>query len=425
MPHDEKRTHTTSLAQTAERDEPLSALDTATHAGHLALAIGESAASATNKDALARELAGLLARELGPATAAWYWCEQQPNANSRQQPQLRRAVMMRRGHLPSRAQGRILRSSAEAAATSRHLVLRSSHTNELDEQVEQIVACPLGTPAPVAVLVMASPTAAADIRSHRVAVLSRLLPTLALAVNQYAPKPKEASQAAASGLLAADYLSILSHDLRTPLHTLGGFLEMVHDGMAGTINERQQEFLGYARTGAHQLGAMLEDVLYLSRADSNHLTLRSDRVELAPVLYDVLNTAQSEAQIKHVAVIADLPQDIPALLGDEDRLKHAFARIVSHAISRAPTSSTVKISATTAEDTVTITVKDAGPAISEQQSKTLFSYVARKGASRASEGLHLGLSVARLLVEVQRGHVELLHSTKGETIVAATLPAAV
>lgn len=423
MPHDEKRVRATPPAQIAERDASPSPLDTATHAGYIALAIGEYAAAATSKEALAREVAGLLARELGPASAAWFWCEQQPDENHRPQLQLKRAVIARRGELSARTQGKILRTSAEAAAASRHLVLRSGHATDLEQQADQIMACPLGAPEPVAVLVLASPTTTAEVRSHRVAVLSRLLPTLALAVNRYAPKPKEVSSMGASGLVAADYLSILSHDLRTPLHTLGGFLEMVHDGMAGTLNERQQEFLGYARSGAQQLGAMLEDVLFLSRADSNHLTLRSDRIEAALLLHSVLNAVQVEAQVKRVAVTGDLPQDIPELRGDEERLKHALSRIVSHAVNRAPAGSAVELSAIAAEGKVAITVKDAGPIISEQQGKNLFNYVAHTGASRTSEGMYLGLSVARLLVEMQGGRVELLGSAKGETTVAITLPA--
>lgn len=285
------------------------------------------------------------------------------------------------------------------------------------------MAVPLGTPEPVAVLVLASPAATAETRSHRVAVLSRLLPILTLAVNLYTPSPKDASQGAASGLLAAEYLSILSHDLRTPLHTLGGFLEMVHDGMAGPINERQSEFLGYARTGAQQLGAMLEDVLFLSRSDSGHLTLRRDRVEVASLLHSVLNGVHVEAEVKQVAMSVNIPQNLPPLLGDEDRLKHALSRLVSHAISRAPASTIVDISASAADESITITVKDAGSAIPEQQSKDLFRYTTRKRPNRPAEGMYLGLAVARLLVEMQQGHVELLRSAKGETLVAATLPA--
>jgi K+-sensing histidine kinase KdpD len=170
---------------------------------------------------------------------------------------------------------------------------------------------------------------------------------------------------------------------------------------------------------------MLEDVLFLSRADSSHLTFRRERVEVAPLLHGVLNTVQVEAQVKHVAVIADLPQNLPPLLVDEERLKHALARLVSHAVSRAPAGSTVEIAATAADEGVTLTMKDAGPVIPEQRGKDLFSYVAGIGASRHAEGMYLGLAVARLLVELQQGHVGLLRSTKDETVVAATLPAAV
>src|SRR5690348_5278859 len=125
MLHDEKRVRVTPPAQVAEREASPSALDTATHTGKLALAIGEYATTATSKEALARELAALLSRELGPANAAWFWCEQQLDENHRPQLHLKRAVITRRGELSARAPGKILRTSAEAAAASRHLILRS------------------------------------------------------------------------------------------------------------------------------------------------------------------------------------------------------------------------------------------------------------------------------------------------------------
>ncbi|HEV8190701.1 MAG TPA: hypothetical protein VGP82_04345, partial [Ktedonobacterales bacterium] len=179
MPHDEKWAGAPSPARIAFRDPTALPLDTAAHAGRLALAIGEYAAAATSRDELARELANLLARELGPSTAAWYWCEPKLDASARQHPQLKRAVMTHQGQVPSRAQGRALRVSAEAAATSRHLVLRSDGASEAGKQAEHIMAFPLGMPELVAVLVLVSPAAPAETRSHRVAVLSRLLPTLA------------------------------------------------------------------------------------------------------------------------------------------------------------------------------------------------------------------------------------------------------
>jgi signal transduction histidine kinase len=396
--------------------------DAATHAGQLALAVGEGAAAASGKEDVARRLADLLARELGPATAAWYWCGPHGGAGGSEEPRLKRASATLHAQSSSRARGRLMRSSAEAAATSRHLVLRAGQADEPGTPPDHVMACPLGAPEPVAVLVLAAPATPPETHSHRVAVLTRLLPALALAVQPYAQRREQTGKVLTSGPLTADYLSILSHDLRTPLHTLSGFLEMVHDGMAGPLNELQREFLGYARTGAQQLGAMLEDVLLLSRADSSRLTLRTAQMQVASLLRRVLNTAQSEAEIKRVALVADLPQDLPPLLGDEDRLGHALARLVSHAVERSPSGSTVEIAAAEAADYVTIAVKDTGPLIPMEHGKDLFSYVPRHGANRPSESTYLGLAVARLLVELQGGRVELQCSTEAETIVVATLP---
>ncbi len=75
----------------------------------------------------------------------------------------------------------------------------------------------------------------------------------------------------------AGFVSLVSHALRTPLNTLTGFVEIVLDQPVGPLNERQREFLGYARESGQALTQLVEDVTLLSRADEGTLALRYER----------------------------------------------------------------------------------------------------------------------------------------------------
>ena len=153
-----------------------------------------------------------------------------------------------------------------------------------------------------------------------------------------------------------------------------------------------------------------------------HTHLRRDPPSSPLLLYGVLNTVQTEAQVRQVTVTADLPQDLPALLGDEGSLEACVHRLVSHAISRSlrrqRRGDLCHHSRRRRHD------HSEGRWASHPGSagRDLFSYVARKGVSRPCRRFHLGLAVARLLIELQRRarRATMLH--QGETIVAVTIP---
>src|SRR5690348_345716 len=75
------------------------------------------------------------------------------------------------------------------------------------------------------------------------------------------------------------FLSNAGHELRTPLHSANGFVEMVLDGLAGSLNERQQEMLSHAHTAIGQLGTLIEEVLFVARSDNGEILFHPSPVD--------------------------------------------------------------------------------------------------------------------------------------------------
>src|SRR5258706_16008110 len=84
--------------------------------------------------------------------------------------------------------------------------------------------------------------------------------------------------------MRANLIWMFSHDLRTPLNSVNGFLEIVLDGQVGPLKDRQKEFLGYAHLSPQQLATLVEDILLISKADSGQFTIRLEAVDVGKLV---------------------------------------------------------------------------------------------------------------------------------------------
>src|SRR5690348_4700901 len=98
------------------------------------------------------------------------------------------------------------------------------------------------------------------------------------------------------------FLSNAGHELRTPLHSANGFVEMVLDGLAGPLNERQQEMLSHAHTAIGQLGILIEDVLFLARSDNGEILYRPSTVDPSAILTCAVDCVREQADRERVTI---------------------------------------------------------------------------------------------------------------------------
>src|SRR4051812_5748553 len=94
----------------------------------------------------------------------------------------------------------------------------------------------------------------------------------------------------------AHFLSLITHELRSPLNTINGYLDLVLEGAAGELNEQQQEFIQRARTGSVRLYTLLEDLLLISRADAGQLRLNREPLTLCDLVYEVQDELELPAR---------------------------------------------------------------------------------------------------------------------------------
>ena len=205
----------------------------------------------------------------------------------------------------------------------------------------------------------------------------------------------------------AGFVSLVSHALRTPLNTLTGFVEIVLDHPVGPLNERQREFLEYARESGRALTQLVEDVTLLSRADEGTLALRYERLGAAEIAQRALRAVDATAEVKSIQLDLHVEGESLTLEGDGEWLAHALAKLLENAVKFSPENSEVILSATASDGAVHFVVRDQGPGVAPEDAERIFTrfYQAERTAKTHPGGYGLGLAVAQVIAQAHGGEI--------------------
>jgi PAS domain S-box-containing protein len=212
--------------------------------------------------------------------------------------------------------------------------------------------------------------------------------------------------------LKDEFLATVSHELRTPLTAIRGHVELVADGQAGPVTDRQRQYLGVAAQNTERLGGLITDLLDVEKLEAGKLKIREEPVDVADVLHSVLATFRLEAERKGLACRAVLADRL-VVVGDRDRLIQVFANLVSNAI-KYTAKGEVAVEAGRRDGRVVVVVQDTGIGIAAEEQPQLFTkfFRSRDRAVRDARGTGLGLVIAKGIVERHGGSIE-VESEKG------------
>ncbi|MFL5402308.1 MAG: ATP-binding protein [Gemmatimonadales bacterium] len=205
--------------------------------------------------------------------------------------------------------------------------------------------------------------------------------------------------------MKSDFVGTVSHELRTPLSAIKGFLELVADGEAGPITDTQREFLDIAVRNSDRLATLINDLLDMSRIESQRLEMKRESVDLAAVLADVAATFRYQAHSKGLVLREEIA-DLPPVRGDTARLIQVFGNLVSNAIKYTPAGE-IGIKAHPADGLVEVIVRDTGIGMSPAEQRQLFTKFFRGNSPVVTEssGTGLGLVIAKAIVEAHNGRL--------------------
>jgi signal transduction histidine kinase len=197
-------------------------------------------------------------------------------------------------------------------------------------------------------------------------------------------------------------LAFVAHELRNPLNSAAGWLEIMNQTDAGVAS--REHILDVLKRNIKTLGRMVEELVDQTRVVQGLVVLECQRIDCRALLEQVCDDARGLAHAKHLNFTCEIDESIGLLRCDAYRLQQALNNVLGNAIKFAPSDhGAVRLTAKFRCGMLECTVSDSGPGISREHLDTIFEPFIRVGACGTSTGLGLGLSIARKLIELHGG----------------------
>ena len=235
----------------------------------------------------------------------------------------------------------------------------------------------------------------------------------------------DVSQQRASERMRADFVANASHELRTPLATVSGFIETLQ-GPAADDAPARDRFLGLMAGEAARMTRLIDDLLSLSRIELDKTLRPRERIDVGALIEEFAEDNVPMAESREHAIDVKVEAGLPDILADRDQLLQVLVNLVSNAFKYSRAGSTVHIGAASAEEGVTVSVRDDGDGIEPEHLPRLTErfYRVDTGRSRRLGGTGLGLAIVKHIVERHRGRLEIRSVVGKGTTVSVILPAA-
>src|SRR5579884_4272439 len=265
------------------------------------------------------------------------------------------------------------------------------------------------------------PDAFSDDEIELVALLGRLVATAVQNIRAYEAERGRVEELGRLSQLRADFVSLVSHELRSPMAAVIGAARTLQDRWRMLTAAQRESFLALIGDETARLAELVGDVLDTSRIEAGTFTYRFEEVELGRVVDEAVEAAVLAQQ--EVPVVASVRGSLPAIRGDRTRLRQVLANLIENAVKYSPEGGEVRVSATSSNGAVQISVRDAGPGIPREQQTRIFEKFGRAEVAGGSKpGTGLGLFIARSIAEAHGGSLEVSSGAEPGSTFILTLP---
>ncbi len=201
-----------------------------------------------------------------------------------------------------------------------------------------------------------------------------------------------------------DFLATLSHELRTPMTAILGWLQMLR--LDDIEEETRQEGMRTIEGSARLQAQLIDDMLDVSRIVMGKFRVDLDNIDLVPLVSDSLEALRPSAEQKGIRVTSSVDsEEIPALV-DSARIRQVLANLLSNALKFTPAGGEIKVQLSTRENHVVLSVTDSGEGISPEFLPHVFDRLEQSETARDHGGLGLGLAIARHIVDLHGGSIQ-------------------
>lgn len=222
--------------------------------------------------------------------------------------------------------------------------------------------------------------------------------------------------------------AMLLHDLRSPVQSVLGYLELLEQDVFGSLNDGQKQILRNALSIGDTVIELMNELSLVHQLERNEFEIISTAVLPKEALDETLRSLWIQADQKNIKLIPQVAKDLPAIRGDIISIQRVLHNLISNAVKFTPQNGTIRISAkeTTSrsgQNMISFSVRDSGPGIPVSEIDLVFDkYYRLKKTKSATKGQGLGLYIARLIVEAYNGKIGVFNNREGGATFYCTLP---
>ncbi len=220
------------------------------------------------------------------------------------------------------------------------------------------------------------------------------------------------------------FLSQVSHELKTPLTIVSGFLDLLVANDEANLSEDQLETLGVMRGNAQRLGLLINDLLDLSRIDVGRFTLDKAEFDASELFREIKLGFEPVLSVKNQILLASWPEESTWIEADRQRLAQVTTNLLTNASKYSPDDTKIELTVTVTDGRLRATVRDSGIGIAEEDQEKLFTqfYRVEGRATRGVPGTGLGLAIAKSIIDLHGGTISLASAPDAGTTVYYEIP---
>jgi PAS domain S-box-containing protein len=203
-----------------------------------------------------------------------------------------------------------------------------------------------------------------------------------------------------------DFIHSITHDLRSPMTSIRGFLEFLLDGSSGDINEQQKEFLDIIDKSSARLLDMINDILDVAKMESGRMPMNIENVSFEDIAQLVVKSLESQAKKDKVGLYLETKNEIESIDADKNLIHRVITNLVSNALKFTPEQGEVKIIIEDIGDKMQVSIQDTGEGMpAEYVDKIFDKFEQVKGSRGKRKGTGLGLTITKYIVETHGGKI--------------------
>jgi len=207
--------------------------------------------------------------------------------------------------------------------------------------------------------------------------------------------------------LKDDFLSVTTHELKSPLLPIKSQSQLLLDGDYGELNEKQRTAVKMIWRNEEVLNILASEIFDIAKMKSNKLKLVLEDISVGEVVTDAVYDRKSQADKKHLSFSLLLRSEIPKIRADEIRIRQVVSNLLDNAIKFTPENGTISVEIKKEEGNIMVSVKDSGIGLSKDNKEKIFTpfFQVESDITKKQQGAGLGLAIVKGIVEAHRGKV--------------------